>query len=92
MNKIGQIVAHFSDENDIINFGVVTNCELRDDEEWIEVKWTNREFNPDKIINSQDVWLPNGAVDVIEPFGLISDLHLAMIEQAKACFLQNEDK
>jgi len=90
MNKIGEIVAHFSEKNNIINFGVVTNQEKRDDTEWVKVRWTNREFNPDDKIVSDELWLSRGEVDIIEPFGLISDLHLAMIEQAKVHFVKNE--
>tara|TARA_R100000234_G_scaffold32180_2_gene18931 strand:+ start:16270 stop:16548 length:279 start_codon:yes stop_codon:yes gene_type:complete len=90
MNKIGEIVAHFSKKNDIINFGVIVNQEKREETDWIKVKWTNREFSPDDDILSEELWISKGDVEIVEPFGLISDLHLAMIEQAKVHFVRNE--
>ena len=92
MRKIGEIVAHFSKNNNIINFGVVTGHETRDSDEWIKVKWTNREFKTDDEIISDELWMSTNEIEMVEPFGLISDLHLAMIEQAKVNFVTNEEQ
>tara|TARA_R100001591_G_C4292164_1_gene168058 strand:+ start:480 stop:755 length:276 start_codon:yes stop_codon:yes gene_type:complete len=90
MNKIGEIVAHYSKNNNIINFGVITGHETRDKEEWIKIKWTNREFQTDDELVSEELWMSNNEVEVVEPFGLLSDLHLAMIEQAKVHFVKDD--
>lgn len=90
MNKIGEIVAYFS-SNNIINFGVVTSHETRNKDEWIKVRWTNREFKTDGQLISDELWMSKNEVEIVEPFGLISDLHLAMIEQAKVHFVTNEE-
>ena len=90
MNKIGEIVAYFS-SNNIINFGVVTSHETRNKDEWIKVRWTNREFKTDEQLISDELWMSKNEVEIVEPFGLISDLHLAMIEQAKVHFVTNEE-
>jgi hypothetical protein len=92
MSKIGEIVAHFSKSKDIINFGVIVNQENREEADWIKVKWTNREFSPDDEIVSDELWISKDEVDIVEPFGLLSDLHLAMIEQAKVHFVTNEKR
>ena len=80
MNKIGEIVVHFSKENNVINFGVVTNHEQLKGDDRIKVRWTNREFNQEDNIVSEEFWLSKGEVEIVEPYGLISDLHRAMIE------------
>ena len=90
MSKIGEIVAHYSKNNNIINFGVITSHETRDKDEWIKVRWTNREFQTDDELISEELWMSKNEVEVVEPFGLLSDLHLAMIEQAKVHFVKDD--
>ena len=86
MNHLGQIVAHTVKKSDIINFGVVVEQEKRNDWRWLKIKWTNREFKPNSYIETDTTWIRHDNVELIEPFGLISDLHLAMIEQVKEHF------
>ena len=86
MNFIGQIVAHTKKKSDVINFGVVVEEEIRNDWKWLRVRWTNREFNPTIELESDVTWMRHDNLELIEPFGLMSDLHLAMIEQAKTHF------
>ena len=90
MSKVGEIVAHYSRNNNIINFGVITSHETRDNDEWIKVRWTNREFQIDEELISKELWMSKNEVELIEPFGLLSDLHLAMIEQAKVHFVTDD--
>ena len=92
MNYLGQIVAHTKKKSDVINFGVVVNEEIRNDWRWLEVKWTNREFRPTSDLDDSLTWMRHDNVELIEPFGLISDLHLAMIEQAKAHFGEESEQ
>ena len=86
MNHLTKIVAHSIKKSDIINFGVVIDEEIRNDWKWLKIKWTNRDFKPNNKIESDVTWIRHDNVELIEPYGLISDLHLAMILQAEKHF------
>tara|TARA_R100000008_G_scaffold85773_2_gene76603 strand:- start:718 stop:1008 length:291 start_codon:yes stop_codon:yes gene_type:complete len=91
--KVGSIVAHYSENDSVINFGVIQDekPDINDDP-LLKVRWTNRDFEPNQSITQSETWIQGADVESIEPFGLIGDLHLAMIEQAKMHFDVADEK
>ena len=91
--KIGSIVAHYTNNDSVINFGVIQDekADINDDP-LLRVKWTNKQFEPNESLKEDEGWIDGHSLEVIEPFGLIGDLHLAMIEQAKIHFGANDEK
>ena len=91
--KVGSIVAHYSDNDSVINFGVIQDekSDINHDP-ILKVRWTNKEFEPNESIGLIETWIAGSEVESVEQFGLIGDLHAAMIEQAKMHFGAIDEK